>query len=282
MDDMDLDDLEQGRSLLDQLLESSRLYETTAEYRELLNFTSRLRNFAPFNAMLLHVQKPGMLYAASACDWVVRFGRRPKLDARPLIILWPMGPVALVYDVHDTEGKDLPRDINCFYARGPIDDNRINDFKRRMESVWIQCREFEGGEGKAGSIRLERRAASRKERNLYRMQLNREHSAAVQFSTIAHELAHLFLGHLGAETIRNIPDRPWTDHAQKEIEAESVAYIVCRRNEVETRSQTYLAEYVKQDQGMCGIDIYQVMRATGQIETLLGLTSPTRFPERRG
>jgi hypothetical protein len=27
--------------------------------------------------------------------------------ARPLLILWPFGPVALVYDVMDTAGKDL-------------------------------------------------------------------------------------------------------------------------------------------------------------------------------
>ncbi len=56
------------RSLLAELLESSRLYHTGEDYLELLDFTSRLRNFAPFNAMLLQVQKPGLTYAASAWD----------------------------------------------------------------------------------------------------------------------------------------------------------------------------------------------------------------------
>ena len=63
---------------------------------------------APFNAMLLQVQKPGLTYAASAADWRLRFGRKPKEGARPLLILWPFAPVALVYDVMDTEGEDLP------------------------------------------------------------------------------------------------------------------------------------------------------------------------------
>ena len=92
-----------ARSLLDRLLEDSRLYTQGKDYKELLAFVVRLRNFAPFNAMLLQVQKPGLSYAASAQDWRERFGRSPKGKARPLLILWPFGPVALVYDVDDTE-----------------------------------------------------------------------------------------------------------------------------------------------------------------------------------
>ena len=108
------------RSLLDQLLEDSRLYTRSKEFKYLLNFVVRLRNFAPFNAMLLEVQKPGLKYAASARDWRERFGRYPKEDARPLVILWPFGPVALVYDEMDTEGKPLPEDVKSFFARGSI------------------------------------------------------------------------------------------------------------------------------------------------------------------
>ena len=105
------------RSLLDQLLADSRLYTQSKDYKELLDFVVRLRNFAPFNAMLLQVQKPGLSYAASARDWRERFGRRPKEGVRPLLILWPFGPVALVYDVMDTEGKPLPDDVASFFAR---------------------------------------------------------------------------------------------------------------------------------------------------------------------
>src|SRR3954468_6655012 len=102
---------EPERSLLDQLLTDSRLYTQTKDYKNLLDFVIRLRNFAPFNAMLLHVQKPGLSYAASARDWEERFVRHPKEGARPLLILWPFAPVALVYDVLDTEGQELPKDV---------------------------------------------------------------------------------------------------------------------------------------------------------------------------
>ena len=74
--------IEAARSLLDQLLTDSKLYTQSKDYKELLDFVVRLRNFAPFNAMLLQVQKPGLSYAASARDWRERFGRFPKEGAR--------------------------------------------------------------------------------------------------------------------------------------------------------------------------------------------------------
>jgi len=51
---------EAARSLLDYLLAESKLYKTSQGYWELLQFTQRLRNFAPFNAMMLDLQKPGV------------------------------------------------------------------------------------------------------------------------------------------------------------------------------------------------------------------------------
>ena len=49
-----------ARYLLDKLLSDSRLYRKSKDYKALLDFVARLRNFAPFNAMLLQVQKPGL------------------------------------------------------------------------------------------------------------------------------------------------------------------------------------------------------------------------------
>ena len=109
------------------------------------------------------------------------------------------------------------------------------------------------------------------------MRVNRNHHANVQFATLTHELGHLFLGHLGADRYLNIPDRPRLEHNQRELEAESVAYIVCGRNGVENNSKTYLATYVKEDTTTESLDLYQVMRAAGQVETLLGLAARTRF-----
>ncbi len=267
---------EDCRKLLDHLIEESKLYKSSKDYLELLEFTKRLRNFAPFNALLLHIQKPGLSYAASALDWHYRFGRKIKEDARPLIILWPFGPVALVYDVQDTEGDELASDVKSFFARGDVTENDMSGFIVKMARKHILCSYFDGGDSKAGSIR-NLKAGIEDEFFSYSIQLNQNHSVAVKFVTIAHELAHLFLGHLGTDKKLNISERPPVKYDQVELEAESVAYLVAARNGVESKSHTYLTNFVASGTAIEALDIYQVMRAAGQIETLLGLTSHTRY-----
>jgi len=261
-----------ARSLLDKLLTDSRLYTKSKDYKELLDFVVRLRNFAPFNAMLLQVQKPGLRIAASARDWKYRFDRTIKDGSRPLLILQPFGPVALVYDVQDTEGEDLPEDVTAFSSFGVMSEARLESFevltrKKNIEWLWV-----DEGDNKAGSIRVIQPATKSQKLTLYRIHLNRNHQSTVQFATLAHELGHLFLGHLGQDRELNVPQRPKIEYAQKEIEAESVAYLVCNRNGVSPKSETYLAKFIEHDTTIDNIDIYQVMRAAGQVESLLGLT----------
>ncbi len=268
---------ETTRSLLDQLFADSKLYTRSKDYQELLNFVSRLRNFAPFNAMLLQVQKPGLSYAASARDWNERFGRFPKEGARPLLILWPFGPVSLVYDVMDTEGKEVPEDVASFHARGDIDELRLKSFMSLLKKKDIDWHWLDAGDQSAGAIRVVKRPSDQKEATQYRILINRNHGPAVQFVTLTHELGHLFLGHLGRDKNMDIPDRGNYEHFQQEIEAESVAYIVCERNGVMSKSHPYLSSFVNANTTFDNIDVYQVMRAAGRIETLLGLSEHTRY-----
>ena len=282
----DADEAELARSLLDQLISDSQLYTQSKDYKELLDFVVRLRNVAPFNAMLLQVQKPGLSYAASARDWRDRFGRRPKVGARPLLILWPFGPVALVYDVLDTEGKALPEDVASFFARGSIDLARMASFPPLLTKKTIEWCAVDAGDRRAGSIGVVRRVAENKETKTkeftdYRMCINRNHSPAVQFATLAHELGHLFLGHLGPDKALKVPERPSISHAKRELEAESVAYIVCARNGVECKSHKYLAGYVQDNTTIDDIDLYQVMDAAGAVERLLALTTHTKFDQKK-
>lgn len=279
----DLFESEAARTLLDQLLDDSRLYRNSTDYRNLLDFIVKLRNFAPFNAMLLQIQKPGLSYAASALDWRERFNRRPKRDARPLLILWPFGPVALVYDVQDTEGDALPADVSFFQANGEITRERMQRFLLLMGRKGIKNKYFDGGEGNAGSIEVTQKPPAKNAKKKsgkpseYLMRINQNHAPNVQFSTLAHELGHLFLGHLGPDERLSIPERPQMTHAQMELEAESFAYLACCRNGVECKSKTYLADYVSQHTNVDNLDIYQIVRAVGQMETLLELTAHTRY-----
>jgi hypothetical protein len=277
------DDLFLGaeRSLLDQLLTESRLYRTSADYKALLDFVVRLRNFAPFNAMLLHIQKPGLTYAASARDWRERFGRWPKEHARPLLILRPFGPVALVYDVMDTDGMDLPESVERFFARGPIGERDIDKFRDRTSERNIDWEDLDAGDAKAGSICCVARAFNNDGPHLYRMLINKNHSPAIQFATLTHELAHLFLGHLGPDKALGIRDRARPNYQWEELEAESVAFIVCARNDVKSKSESYLAKFVETNTTIEDLDIYAIMHAADQIEALLGLGAKARFSNGR-
>jgi hypothetical protein len=64
---------------------------------------------------------------------------------------------------------------------------------------------------------------------------------------------------------------------QRELEAESTIFIVCARNGVKCKSQSYLASYVKQDTTTEVLDVCQVMRAAGQVETILGLAAHVKL-----
>jgi IrrE N-terminal-like domain len=134
---------------------------------------------------------------------------------------------------------------------------------------------------KAGSIRCVKRARKTGERNTYRIFVNKNHAPAVRFATLAHELAHLFLGHLGLDEALHIPARSVPEHRQRELEAESAAFIVCKRNGVLSKSQTYLKSFVDDNATADNLDIYRIMWAAGQIETLLGLGARTAFDRSR-
>jgi hypothetical protein len=274
---------ESARSMLDQLLDDSRLYRKGTDYKNLLDFVVRLRNFAPFNALLLQIQKPGLHHAASARDWRENFGRSINVDARPLLILWPFGPVAFVYDLLDTEGKSVPEGVAAFAATGAIDLLALERFEQLIGKKYIKWNKVDAGDRKAGSIEPLYRATKSDEPSIYRMNVNQNHDPNVQFATLVHELAHLFLGHLGQDKYLGIPKRPQQNHNEEELEAESAAYIVCRRNGVTNKSESYLADYVTQDTTTEQLNLYQIMRAAGQIETLLGLAIPTKIdrPRRR-
>jgi hypothetical protein len=268
-------DKEPDKSLLDQLLNDAKLYTQSQDYKNLLDFTVKLRNFAPFNAMLLQIQKPGLSFAASALDWRQRFGRYPKYGARPLLILWPFGPVALVYDVLDTEGKPIPEGVLSFYAQGDIDKGRMEYFKFLTQNKNIKCKPIDQGDTKAGSVRVVKR--DEKNPTQYEMYLNSNHEPAVQFSTLAHELGHIFLGHLGPDRHLKVPNRQGLKYNQREIEAESVSYIVCERNGVKSKAESYLSGYIEENSTSEDIDVYRVMRAAGQVESLLELTAKQNF-----
>ena len=62
---MDLDE-KKVRDNLDNLFKEVREYRSCDKFKEILDFVKKFRNIAPYNAMLLNIQKPGSKYVATA------------------------------------------------------------------------------------------------------------------------------------------------------------------------------------------------------------------------
>jgi hypothetical protein len=58
--------------------------------------------------------------------------------ARPLLIMWPFGPVAMVYDVVDTDGPPLPATVvDAFRATGRLTASAIAEHRRVLRKSGI-------------------------------------------------------------------------------------------------------------------------------------------------
>jgi hypothetical protein len=83
---------------LDRLFNDIGTYRKSKELKELFEFIKKFSHIAPYNALLIHIQKPGSIYVATTVEWKRKFNRTVNADARPLVILRPFGPVSFVFE----------------------------------------------------------------------------------------------------------------------------------------------------------------------------------------
>ena len=275
------------RRSLDELFNSARKYTSSKEYHELISFVAKFRFYAPFNAMLVHIQMPGATFVAPPYRWLRDYGRRIKAEARPLVILQPMGPVLFVFDVSDTEphpnceSSSLPPEVERPFEvrRGKIRGELAQTIENAKRDG-VAVSERQAGSQSAGEIRIA------KGKNLkvlakqgpepeyvmvpqrYELLLNENHSDEAKYATLVHELGHLYCGHLGTPNPQWWPDRRGLSQTVCEFEAESVCYLVCRRQGIDNPSDEYLANYVKEHAETPAISLDCVMKAAGLIEKM--------------
>lgn len=192
-------------------------------------------------------------------------------------ILRTKGPVDIVFDILDTEGRDVPVDAFAFPKFGNLTDKRFTEFMRSVKKERIDVVALDAGDGQAGWIRLLAASKAKTGKNLYQLAYKHKHDAATRFVTVAQELAHLYLGHLGLDAGRRVSDRRDTPHALMEVEAETAAYLVAMRNGLEPRSESYLAKYKGAFEDL---NLYAVTRAANAVETAMGIAAQTLWNEK--
>ena len=246
------DRLEQG---ITELFDSER-------YKEYLRVMSKFHNYSFNNTLLIAMQKPDASLVAGFSAWKNNFGRNvmkgqkgikiiapspfkirqevEKIDPhtqKPIIgkdgkpvteekeIKIPAYKVVSVFDVSQTEGKELP-DIAVDELTGDVD--RYKDFFAALEKtspVPIAFENIEGGSH--GYYHLEDK----------RIAINEGMSELQTLKTAIHEIAHAKLHDIDLNAPKD--EQPRVDRRTREVEAESVAYTVCQHYGLDTSDYSF-------------------------------------------
>lgn len=246
------DRLEQG---IAELFDSER-------YREYLKVMSKFHNYSFNNTLLIAMQKPDASLVAGFSAWKNNFGRNvmkgqkgikiiapspfkirqevEKIDQhtqKPIIgkdgkpvteekeVKIPAYKVVSVFDVSQTEGKELP-DIAVDELTGDVD--RYKDFFAALEKTSPVPIAFENiGGGSHGYYHLEDK----------RIAINEGMSELQTLKTAIHEIAHAKLHDIDLNAPKD--EQPRVDRRTREVEAESVAYTVCQHYGLDTSDYSF-------------------------------------------
>ncbi len=253
------------QSSLDELFSRSRVFRRSNHFVKAVEFVSKFRDYSPFNNMLVYLQNPLTTYFATSSHWYKKFGRTIKDEARGMLILAPRTPVLLVYDVADTEGPKLPEKLELFSkVSGIFRPGTLEHTLKNAERDQIAVERKPMGQLRAGfaTTRLH------DERYKIRIAIRQELDDAGAYAALCHELAHVYLGHLGTNKEGWWPYRLNLSEAVAEIEAEAVSHTVCRRAGLITHSAEYLSNYIDDETSVHGVSLDLVSRVAGYIEEM--------------
>lgn len=270
---------------IDELQFLVKSYRSSEEFRKLLDFVGRFSYIAPYNAMLVQMQKPGATFVFTGKKWF-EYGRRPKINAQKLIVLKPFGPVQCVFDYGDTEpdpdaertltNSDLMEiwDKGLMQAKGAVPAEQMTNLYYNLPMYGIYLDDsFNAANTYGGyvmpypdatlSIPVHKQGCLRV-KSKFAISVNKNEDDVVRFHTICHELGHLFCNHLSYDNAK----KRTLSIKEREFEAETVAWLVCKRCGVSNPSEEYLSLYAPDGEiPVCSTEA--IMKAVTEIEKML-------------
>ena len=214
-------------------------------------------------------------------------------------MLQPRGPVMFLFDVSQTEegphARALPPGLVNPYAMNdaPGAESELGWVVENAKADGVRVTDARYGLPAAGCIRrtaagpqpvLVRRRPEvvyRQVRVRYDVLLNAAYSPTERLATLAHELGHLYCGHLGGHDTELWPeplwrDRPGLSHELCELEAESVARLVFKRLHPSNHLPPHLEQYFTDVPSLASASVETVLTAAGRVLEMSGGFAPRR------
>lgn len=263
-----------------ELLRQGKLYRDSSAFAEMINFCAKFREYAPFNNLLVKTQNPSCSYYATQAHWRKAFDRALKEDARPMVILAPRQPVLLVYDIDQTEGPPLPKELENFSR---FDGEWNRDWLERMVENAARHYRIRINFKRLSSTNAGFATIDRLQQPGYKMRIviHEEMDAPSRFGVLCHELAHIFLGHLGNDADHWWPNRWNIDQHSIEVEAEAAAFIVTWRFGLRGGSAAYVSRHMPNSKVPKGVSADHIAKVAGRIEKMCRERLPGRSPKKR-
>jgi hypothetical protein len=207
--------------------------------------------------------------------------------------------VEFVFDVSQTEptGHARPLPLNAApFAMDSVSDAReiVARLCSAAEELGVRVVSARQGVALAGKIRRGDRSGTlrlppKKDSDEPRqvsvrwvVALNQSHSPTEQLVTLAHELGHVFCGHVGADQGDSWPNREVREHATREFEAESVVRLVFRRLAPGVELPSYLDRIIDPDAPPPDQGWTYVAQAADKVIEMLGLGDRLAWAESQG
>ncbi|EWT03377.1 hypothetical protein N865_19235 [Intrasporangium oryzae NRRL B-24470] len=271
----------EAKKSLAYLLATALEYGRMGSYAELLDRVAAFPRYSPYNALLVMLQRPAAKFVLPAHQWSERYGRRILPNQQPLVLLQPGGPLMYLFDVSQTEGTASSPPLPPF-ARDPFAMSAVADAENALywiaeNAKWdgVRVLPTDRGWDHAGAIwaaeaGLQQNAYGKAKRYhtvsvRYETLLNQSHSHTTRLATLAHELGHLYCGHVGTHDKELWPDRRFVSTEMAELEAESVARVVFGRRYPGVELPDHLTQYFTEVPELRGLDLERVLTAAGRI-----------------
>ena len=237
-----------------------RELQSSEAYRHYLDVMGRFHHYSMSNCILIAMQNPEARLVAGYAAWEQKFGRHVKRGEKGIKIIAPapysvskqrtktdpltgqilldqngkpqkemvdvMVPnfkVTTVFDVKQTEGKELPHLVHELKA-DVNNYQQIMSAIRKISPVPIEFSDMPGSTAKGYYDQVEKKIVIR------------DGMSGVQtIKTAAHELSHALLHDKDTGSQKD----QMLDRRVKEVEAESVAYVVCQHFGIDTSDYSF-------------------------------------------